>query len=103
MASMRGAEKRWRDVAGLELIVGPLRLLWVVAQESNGGVIPVKYRDSTLQFRDQCIISMKAHLARAAQMLRDGTDKLAVKIEVAQAAVLAIAHQHQRLVIARVH
>jgi len=103
MATVCCAEKRGGDIGRLELIVGPLFLLWIVAKEGHRSVIAVENRDATFKFRDNGAVAMKAYLAGAAQMLRDGADKLAVKIEVAEAAILAIADQHQRLVIARVH
>ncbi len=103
VASVCGAEKRGLNIARLELIVGPLFLLRVIAKKGNRRIIAVKNRDAAFELRDDREVSMKTYLARAAQMLRNGARKLAVKIEVAQTAILAIAHQHQRLVVARVH
>ena len=103
IASVRGAKERGRDITRLKLVVGPLLLLRVIAKKGHRSVIAVENRDTAFEFRDDGAVAMKACLARSPQMLRDGADKLAVKIEVAQAAVLAIAHQHQRLVIASVY
>lgn len=103
VASMCGTEESGGDFAGLKLIVGPLLFLWVVAEESHWRVIAVKNGDAAFELRYHSEISKKAYLAGAAQMLRDGADELTIEIEVAQAAVFAIANQHQRLIVARVH
>jgi hypothetical protein len=41
MASVRGAEKPGRNIARLELIVGPLLLLGIIANKSHWSVIAV--------------------------------------------------------------
>ena len=102
VASVGGAEECWGDVAGLQVVVCPLLMVGIVAEESYGGIVAIEDGDAAFKFRDDGAVTMKAYLAGATQMLRNGAHKLAVKIVVAQAAILAIAHQHQRLVIARV-
>lgn len=42
VAAVGSAEKDWRDIGGLQLIVGPLRLLGIVAEECDGGVVAIK-------------------------------------------------------------
>jgi len=36
VASVRGTEKCWRDLAGLELIISPLRPLGIVPRNATG-------------------------------------------------------------------
>jgi hypothetical protein len=45
---------------------------------------------------------MEAHLAWSPQVVRDGADELAVKIEVTEAAVFAVAYKQQGLIVPNV-
>src|SRR5271168_890272 len=103
MNPMRSSEQRGRNIAGRYLVIGPLRLLWVVAEKGDRRVVVVEDSHAPLEFRNHNVVAIEARLAGAAQVLRDRADKLAVKIDVAQAAVLAVADQHKWLVIARIH
>src|SRR5208337_110064 len=76
VASVGGAKVCGGNVAGLQLVVCPLRLERVVTKESYRRVVAIEDGDSAFQFRDDGIFAMKADLAGAAEMLRDGADKL---------------------------
>jgi len=102
VASVGGAEECWGDVAGLQVVVCPLLMVGIVAEESYGGIVAIEDGDAAFKFRDDGVVAMEAYLAWAAQMLGDGADESSIEVEVAEAAVFAVAYEEQRLVVAGV-
>ena len=103
VATVRGAENgRWHAVR-TDLIVSPLALLGVVADESDRHIVLVNNRDPPLQLRDNRIVPMEADLAWTPQMLRHVADKLAVIVEMAEPEVFPIAYEKKRLLIAGIN
>src|SRR5450631_1270955 len=102
VASMGGAEEDWGDFAGLELVVGPLCALRIVAEESDRGIVLVENGDAAFQLGDDSVVTVKANLARPAKMLSYGAHELSIEVEMTEAAILAIAYQQQRLVVAHI-
>ena len=102
MASMSGAEEEWGDFAGLEFVVGPLCALRIVTEEGDGDIVLVEDRDSAFQLGDDGVVPVKTYLAWAAQMLSDSANEFSVEVEMTEAAIFAVAHQEQRLVIAHI-
>ena len=82
-ASVRRAEAHGRDAVGVQIISGPLILVRVVAEESDGNIVAIEDGDAALELGNQGVISVKADLAGAAKVFRDGADVFAVQIEVA--------------------
>ena len=75
----------------VKIVVGPLRLVRIVAEKSYGGIVTIEYGDSAFEFGHDGEVAMQTYLTGTTQMLRDGTDVIPVEIEVAKAAILAIA------------
>jgi hypothetical protein len=91
-AAVRCAKHARFDVARIEFIIRPLRFLRIVTQKSDRCVVSIKNGDAALQFRNHCIVAVKAGLAGTAQVLGYRTHVFAIKVEVAQAPVFAIAY-----------
>src|SRR6266567_3994054 len=51
-AAMCSAESGRADGLGIDVVVGPLRFLWIVTEEGNGGVVMVEDCGSTFEFGD---------------------------------------------------
>src|ERR1039458_5404035 len=95
------AERCGCNLSWQKLLVCPLCLLRVVAEESDRGIVLVEDGDAPFQFRDHRIVPMKAHLAWAPQMQSDCAHELSVEVKMTKPAVLSVAYQQQRLVVKR--
>ena len=92
-ATMSRTEDRGRYIVRRQRIVGPLRLLWIVAEERYWSVVSVKDGDAAFQLGDHRILPVKTDLAGPPQMQSDGAHKLSVEIKMAKTAVFPIRHQ----------
>src|SRR5438874_5060040 len=101
-AAVRCAEHARLDVGRIEFIIRPLQLLRIIAQKSNWCVVSIQNGNAAFQFRNHSIMAVKADLAWPPQVLGHGADVFAIKVEMAQAPVFAIAYQQQGLIIAQV-
>ena len=99
---MSGGKNGGRNGGGVYVVLRPLGLLGVVAKEGYGHVISVEDSSPPFQLRDEGVVAVKADLARAAEVLGDVADELAVEIEVGEAVVFAVADQEHRLTVAGV-
>src|SRR6266700_4680405 len=100
--AMRGAEESVSNSARLHIVIRPLRPSWIVAEECNRNIVLVEDRHPAFKFRNNGVITVKAHLAWPPEMLRHSANELPVEIEMAEAAILAIAHEDKRLIVAHV-
>ena len=50
VAAVSSAEERGGDFARLELIVGPLVFVWIIAKKGHRSVIAVEDRDAAFEF-----------------------------------------------------
>ena len=100
--AMSCAERGRSDRLGIQIIIGPLGLVRIVAEKGDRRVVAIEYSHATFEFRDDGVVAMKRRLARTAKVLRDRVDVLSVEIEVTQPAIFAIANEKQRLVVTRV-
>lgn len=99
---MRRTEGGGGDFAWLKVVICPLFLLWIIAEESDRGVVFVDDGDATFEFGNYRIVTVKTDLAWPAQMLGYRTHEFSIEIKMAEATVLAVADKQQRLVIAAV-
>jgi hypothetical protein len=90
---VRRTEDCGRNAVGAELVVGPLALLRIIADEGNGRVVLIEDCDSPLQLRNDGVVSVETDLAGATQVLCDVAYEFAVKVEVAEAKVFPVAYQ----------
>lgn len=101
-AAVGGTEAGRIDGGGIDIVVGPLRLQRIIAEKCDRYVVVIEDSDASFEFRDDGVVAEKADLAGATEVLRDGVDVFAVKIEVAEAAIFAIANEQKRLAVARI-
>lgn len=99
---MGGTEVCRSDGPRIEIVVGPLRRMGIIAKKGYRHVVAIEHSHAALQLGDNGIVPAQTCLARAAQVLGDGSHVSAIQIKLAQPAVFAIAHKQQRLIVARV-
>jgi len=56
VASVGRAKEPATDIAGLKLIICPLRTLRIVTEKSNGRVVAVENCDAAFEFGNDCVI-----------------------------------------------
>ena len=103
VASVGRAEVGEGDIAGKQFVVRPLVFVWVVTQKGNRHIVFIEDGDAALQLGDHGVVTPETHLARTAHMERDIAHELAVEVVMTETPVFAVAHQQQRLIVARVH
>jgi hypothetical protein len=96
------AENSRRNGAGGELVIGPLRLLWVITKEGDGNIVAIENDDTTFKFGNDCTCAVKAYLTGTAKMFGNCSYIFPIEIEVAEPTILAITHNEKRLVVADV-